>query len=61
MHLFVNCERVQCIWKNIEAKIRGSLNCVIALNERSILFGLDLDGSFGIEIKKCYSALITHG
>ena len=61
MHLFVNCERVQCIWKNIEAKIRGSLNCVITLNERSILFGLDLDGSFGIEIKNAIQRLLLMG
>ena len=61
MHLFVYCEQVQCVWRNIEATIRRSLNCVITLNGRRILLHIDLGGSFGIEIKNAIQHLILMG
>ena len=39
-HLFVDCTKVQCIWKNIEDLIRTRLECSVRITKKIIILGL---------------------
>ena len=61
LHLFATCQQVQCIWESIMDMIKSRLKCNIRLDKKSILLGISMECSLGIEIKNAVQRIILLG
>ena len=61
LHLFVEREKVKCIWEGIKGMIMTKLGCQVTLNSRSIIMGLENDGQLLLENEKAIQRLIILG
>ena len=61
IHLFVDCERIQIVWINIEEWIRNRLNLNFRFTKQIIMMGLNEDISSTMDVKNAIQRIILMG